>query len=68
MDEHDLGDADDGAVEGGVGRGGDGDPEAAGVARVARLLQAVLVALQEELQLEPAGERDEVDLRDLLVN
>ncbi len=54
VDEHVLGDADNGAgrlVE--AVQGGDGHLEAPHVARVARVLQAVLVALQEELELVP---------------
>ena len=52
VDEHVLGEGADGAAGEG-GRHADRDLEAAHVARVAGVLQAVLVALQEELELEP---------------
>ena len=56
--EHVLGDAEQ---RGGVHleRRGDRHLEAPHVPRVARILQAVLVALQEELELEPGREGQE---------
>jgi recombinational DNA repair protein (RecF pathway) len=52
VDKHILADAEEGVGVHHEG-GGHGHLEAAHVPRVARILQAVLVALQEELQLEP---------------
>ena len=53
VDEHGVGGGEQGAVHAYLG--GEHDLEAAHVARVARVLQAVLVALEEELEEESGG-------------